>query len=173
MNKTLLAYSAITVAYIIVIVIYFMRRSRSHEKELAKFLSSAKGQLETHKVLAQQQANQKVAKAALVVKKVQEIAEAFETQAKEEYEQIILDAKQERKEILKSAKDEIAELFALAEKDLRDYREKRYQEIEKNLVKLVMAITGKVIGEVLDEKQHEQLIDKAIEEIKLQQQRTN
>jgi F0F1-type ATP synthase membrane subunit b/b' len=124
-------------------------------------------------VLAEQQANQKVAKAALVVKKVQEIALAFETQAKEEYEQIILDAKQERKEILKSAKDEIAQLFAAAEKDLRDYREKRYQEIEKNLVKLVMAITGKVIGDVLDEKQHEQLIDKAIEEIKLQQQRTN
>lgn len=167
-----LVYAAITVLYIIILVVYFIRRSRSHEQELAQFLQTAKQQVEEHKQTASQEANQKVVLAASVVKKVQQVAKEFETQAQKEYEQIIDEAKQERRELLAKARAEIEELFAQAEEDLKDYREKRYSEIEKNLVKLVIAVAERVVEVGFDEKQHKELIHRCLDEIAQQQQRS-
>lgn len=166
MDTTWIVYTGLTVLYIIILVIYFLRRSKSHEKELTTFLKLAQEQLETHKKQATLEANQKVTKAMVVVKKVQEAALAFEHQAKSEYDQIIEDARSERREILAKAKSEIELLFKQAESEVETYKLNRFQEVEKNLVKLVMSVTEKVIGVALSPKEHKDLIDKAFEEIK-------
>jgi len=172
MEKTWILYTVLTVAYIIVLVIYFIRRSKTHEKELSNFLKIAQDQLETHKQQAAQEANQKVVKAMSVVKKVQLAAQTFEEQAQSEYEQIIDDAKAERREILAQAKSEIEELFQKTDRELDEYKAARYREIEKNLVKLVISVTQKVVGTVLTPKDHQDIIDKALEEVKKSQSRT-
>lgn len=172
MNSTWIIYTILTVLYIVVLVIYFLRRTRIHEKELVKFLETAKLQLETHKEEAQAEANQKVAKAVAVVKKVQEVAETFEKEAKGEYDQILEDAKAEKREIIASARTEIEELFKKAEKDLETYRLERHREIEKNLVKLVIAVTERVVEIGLTEKQHADIIGKALEEVKQKKTRS-
>lgn len=171
-QNTWIIYAGITVAYIVILVLYFVRRTRSHEKELSNFLSTAKQQLESHKLAASQEANLKVAKATQVIKKVQQVAQAFETQAQEEYNEIIKSAKDERREILKQTKEEIATLFETAEQELGEYRQKREQDIERNMVKLVMAITEKVVGKILTPEDHQQLITDALTEIKNQKSRT-
>lgn len=165
MNSIWIIY-AITIVYIVVLVMYFIRRSKNHEKELDKFLSSAKMQVERHKVLATKRANEKVVKAVEIIKKVQKAAEDFETKAQSEYEQIIQDAKEERREIIASAKGEIEKLFSQAEEELGTYRVERQREIEKNLIKLVIAVTEKVVEMKLDPITHKQLIVRALKEVK-------
>lgn len=170
-QNTWIIYAGITVIYIIILVVYFVRRTKSHEKELSNFLSTAKQQLETHKLAASQEANIKVAKATQVIKKVQQIAQAFETQAQEEYNEILKTARDERREILKQTKQEVEALFEQAEIELAEYRQKREHDIERNMVKMVMAVAEKVVGQVLSEKEHEQLIAEAVAEIKNQKSR--
>jgi F0F1-type ATP synthase membrane subunit b/b' len=172
MNQIWLLYTGITVAYILILVIYFLRRSKSHESELNKFLSTAKQQLELHKQETTKLANTKVVKASQVMLKVQEAIEIFENHAQEEYDQIIEQAKDERKQILASAKTEIEELFAQAELELEEYRESRHREIEKNLVKMVMSVAEKVVGTTMDLKQHQDLIRQTLEEIKAKKARS-
>jgi vacuolar-type H+-ATPase subunit H len=53
--------------------------------------------LESHKLKATASANQKVQKAFELIKKLQEIAEDLESQAKEEYEEILEDGQREKK----------------------------------------------------------------------------
>ncbi|OGV93585.1 hypothetical protein A3B57_01395 [Microgenomates group bacterium RIFCSPLOWO2_01_FULL_47_10] len=157
---------AVTIIYIVVLVLYFIRRSKNHEKELDKFLSSAKMQVEKHKILASAKANEKVIKAVEIIKKVQAAAEDFETKAQNEYDQIVQDAKDERREIIASAKGEIDKLFKNAETELETYRLERQKEIEKNLIKLVVAVAEKVVEMKLDPISHKQLIVNALKEIK-------
>lgn len=166
MDKTWLIYTGLTVIYIVILVVYFLRRSKNHEKELANFLKLAQEQLEHHKQQTALEANQKVAKAMAVVKKVQEASLAFETQAKNEYDQIIEDARTERREILAKAKAEVELLFKQAESEVETYKRNRFQEVEKSLVKLVMAVTEKVVGISLTSKDHHQLIDQSLAEVK-------
>lgn len=165
MNSLWIIY-ILVVLYIIVLVVYFLRRSKSHEKELTGFLTTAKQQVELHKKQAAATANIKVAKAMHVVKKVKEAASAFEQQAHEEYNQIISQAKEEKKAILEQAKKEVEEVFLEAEEELEDYRQQRYKEIEKNLVKMVVSVSEKVVESNLSLEQHKQLIYKALEEVK-------
>lgn len=172
MDRTWLIYTALTIIYIIILVLYFLRRSKSHEKELENFLSLAQEQLDSHKVQASRTAQQKVTAALAVVKKVQQAAAAFEHQAQIEYDQIIEDAQAERRELLAKTKTEIDQLFKQADIDLDTYKRDRQAEIERNLVKLVMAVTEKVVELSLSPTQHKQLIFKALDEIKQKQVRT-
>lgn len=165
-------YTILVVVYIAILVAYFLRRSKSHEQELTNFLNTAKQQVELHKQEASKQAEAKVAKAMLIVQKVQEAAEAFETKAQEEYDQIIEDAKAERREIIASAKGEVEEIFKQAEEEIEEYRQQRYQEIEKNLVKMVVSVTERVVETALSPKEHKELIYKALEEIKTKKARS-
>ena len=172
MNQVWLIYTVITVAYVVILILYFLRRSKRHESELAGFLSNARTELETHKQKATLLANAKVAKMATVVKNIQDSVDKFEDEAKGEYDQIVADAKEERRHIIAETKAEIETLFQQAEKDLRQYRITREQEIEANLVKLVLAVTEKVIETSLSEKQHKDLIFKALEQVKQNKQRS-
>ena len=172
MDKSWLIYTGLTVVYIIILVVYFLRRSKSHEKELENFLDLAQQQLETHKQQASKTADQKVAAAMAVVKKVQQATANFEKQAQTEYEQVIEDAQNERHEIIAKAKTEVDQLFKQADKELEDYKASRMQEVEKNLVKLVIAVTEKVVGETLSPTAHKNIILKNLEEIKVKQTRT-
>jgi flagellar biosynthesis/type III secretory pathway protein FliH len=165
MDNNWVIYTLLTVAYIIILVIYFIRRSKSHEAELKEFLELAQHQLETHKQQSSQKANQKVAQALAVVKKVQQAARVFEDQAQEEYQHIIDEARAEKRELIAKAKAEIAGLFKDADRELKEYQLKRYGEIEKNLVKLVVDVTEKVVEVSLSPKDHEDLIIKSLEEI--------
>ena len=166
MDTSWIIYTGLTVIYIFILVMYFLKRSKSHEEELKEFLELAQQQLETHKKQASSQANHKVSQALSVVQKVQRAARAFEEQAQNEYEHIIDDAKAEKHELLAKAKTEIEELFKSADVELKTYKAERYEEIEKNLIKLVMAITEKVVQKTLDQKQHEDIIIKTLEDIK-------
>lgn len=165
MDKSWLIYTGLTVVYIIILVLYFIRRSQSHETELSRFLEMAETQLESHKQQAEIEANQKINKAMAVVKKVQQAATAFEQEAQTEYNEIIDDAKTERRELIAKAKAEIEALFKQADEELDDYKLARHREIEKNLVKLVTAVTQKVVSLTLDEKTHRDLIFQAYDEI--------
>ena len=169
MDKSWLIYTILTIIYIIILVIYFLRRSKSHEKELTNFLELAQQQLETHKQQADKTAQQKVTAAMTVVKKVQQAALTFESQAQREYDQILEDAQQERREIIAKAKTEVEQLFKQADQELTEYKSTRQQEVEKNLVKLVIAVTEKVVEVSLSPTQHKDIIFKALEEIKLKQ----
>ncbi len=172
MDKSWLIYTGLTIIYIIILVIYFVRRSKSHEKELSSFLDLAQQQLESHKKQADTVAQQKIAAAMAVVKKVKQATESFEKQAQFEYEQIIEDAQQERREIIAKAKTEIEQLFKQADQELIEYRTSRQQEVEKNLVKLVIAVTEKVVEVSLSPTQHKDIIFKALDEIKQKHTRT-
>lgn len=165
MTSLWIIYS-VTIIYIVVLVWYFIRRSKNHEKELDRFLSSAKSQVEKHKELAAKKANEKVVKAVEIIKKVQSAAEDFEKKAQTEYDQIVQDAKDERREIIASAKGEIEKLFKQAEEELETYKIDRQKEIEKNLIKLVVAVTEKVVEMKLDPISHKQLIVRALKEVK-------
>jgi F0F1-type ATP synthase membrane subunit b/b' len=172
MNQVWLLYTGITVTYIIILAVYFLRKSKSHETELSDFLRTAKEQLDMHKREASRQANFKVAKASQILQKVEEGIALFELKAEEEYNQIIQDAKEERKEILATTKSEIEELFKEAETELEQYREERHKEIEKNLVKLVVSVTEKVVGNSLSLERQQDLIYKTLEEIKTKKSRS-
>ncbi len=161
-----LIYTGLTVAYIIILVLYFLRRSKTHEHELSQFLATAKDQLESHKQETNALAQEKVNQALEVVKKVQKVAQEFEKNAQAEYDQIIEDAKTEKKEILSQAKTEIAELYANADEELEAYKAERMREIERNLVKLVISITQKVVDVSLKPSDHEKIITDALEEVK-------
>lgn len=161
-----LIYTGLTITYIIVLVLYFLRRSKTHEQELAKFLDTAKDQLETHKLQTQEEAAIKINKALEVVKKVQRVSEEFEKQAQTEYDQIIEDAKSERRDILAQAKTEVTEYYAKADEEIETYKAERMREVERNLVKLIISITQKVVEVSLTSEQHEQIIHKALDEVK-------
>ena len=172
MDKSWLIYTFLTIIYIIILVIYFVRRSKSHEQELTNFLELAQQQLEIHKQQADKNAQQKVTAAMAVVKKVQLAALAFESQAQREYDQILDDAQQERREFIAKAKTEVEQLFKQADQEFIDYKTARQQEVEKNLVKLVIAVTEKVVELSLSPTQHKDIIFKALAEIKLKQARS-
>lgn len=171
MNSFFIFAAVFTLIYIVLILVYFLRRSKSHEQELTNFLTTAKDQVELHKKEATRQANVKVTHAMEVVKKVQQAAAVFESNAQKEYDQIIQEAKAQKKEILEEAKEEVEELFQQAEHELEEYREHRQQEIEKNLVKMVTAVSQRVVEMSMDDEKHRQLIFKALEEIKTKKNR--
>ena len=161
-----LIYTGLTVLYIIILVLYFLRRSKTHEQELVSFLDTAKDQLEMHKKQANESAAIKITQALTVVKKVEKVAQEFEAQAEEEYNHIIEDAKTERREILAQAKAETADLYKKADVEIEEYKAERMREIERSLVKLIIAITQKVVEVSLTPENHEQIIHKALEEFK-------
>lgn len=160
-----LVYTLLTVVYIVILAIYFWRRSRTHEKELQTFLRTAKDQLSEHEKKANDQANRRIAQAEALVKKVYEISTQFEKQAQKEYDQIVEDAKVERQEILAKTKTEVDHLFKQADVEIADYKANRFKEIEKNLVKLVIAVTHKVVNKTLNEKDHRDLIYASLDEV--------
>jgi F-type H+-transporting ATPase subunit b len=168
---TRLVYTITTIFYIAILFLFFWRRQKKQDKQLTEFLEEAKRQLELHKKEAQSQAYQKVHKAFDLIKRLQRIAENLEEQAKEEYEQILNDAKAEKKEIIADARKAALEISQSAEKELEEYKQKRKSEIEKNLVKLVMSVTEKVVERSLDYETHVDLINDAIEEVGQQKER--
>jgi F0F1-type ATP synthase membrane subunit b/b' len=161
-----LIYTGLTVAYIIILVLYFLRRSKTHEQELSRFLDTAKDQLEMHKKQANQEAGIKINQALSVVKKVQKVALDFEKQAETEYSAIIEDAKKERRELLAQAKNDVADFYTKADTEIEEYKAERMREIERSLVKLIMAITQKVVEVSLKPHEHEEIIFKSLEEFK-------
>jgi flagellar biosynthesis/type III secretory pathway protein FliH len=161
-----LIYTGLTIAYIVILVLYFLRRSKTHEQELAKFLETAKDQLELHKKEVSDEAAIKITKALEVVKKVEAVAAQFEEQAQTEYNQIVEDAKTERRDILAQAKAEVADFYTQADAEIEQYKAERMREIERNLVKLVISITQKVVEIGLTPEQHEKIIMNALEEVK-------
>ena len=171
MNQSWIIYSVLTIAYIVVLLVYFIRGSKSHEKELSSFLKLAHQQLDSHKKQVSHQADKKIAQAMAVVKKVQQATLLFEQQSQKEYNQIIEDAKAERRELMAKAKSEIDDLFKQADSELAEYREQRQREIEKNLVKLVIDVTEKVIDVSLSPSAHKDIIYKSLEEITQKQKR--
>lgn len=171
MNNLWLLYTGLTVTYIIILVAYFLRRTKSHENQLQEFLMTAKKQVDLHKREVNRKANFKIHQAAQVVKKIQSATEVFETEVQKEYEKIIEDAKSERREIIAQAKTEIQELFEQADHELEEYRQARQQEIERNLVKMVLSVTEKVVEVSLDDKQHKEIIYKALDEVKASKKR--
>lgn len=166
-----IVYTAITVIYIIILVVYFLRRSKVHEKELKHFLDLAQQQLDAHKAQASAEAATKVAQATAVVKRVQAAAQMFEDQAKTEYDKIISDAKEERRDLIAKAKAEIEQLFKDAEVELAAYKVERHREIEKNLVKLVVAVSERVVEQSLSAGSHKDLIYQALAEITQERER--
>ena len=135
-------------------------------------MESAKGQVDLHKKAADKQAQEKVAKAMFVVKKVQDVASVFEEHSKEEYERIIQAAKAKEKEILSEAKLEAKKIVQDADGDLDEFKIERMQEVERNMVKMVMAVTEKVLEQSLTTRQHKELIYQALDEIKTKKSRS-
>lgn len=171
MDSTWLIYTGITVIYIVILVVYFWRRSRKHEKQLVTFLELAKKQLADHQERVHGEAEERLNKAYTLIKRLQRVSEDLEKQAQEEYDQIIGDAKEERKSILKEAREQAQEILLKADEELEEYKEKREHQIEGEMVKLVVSVTEKVVEKSLTRQDHVDLIQNAVNEIKEQKQK--
>ena len=68
--------------------------------------------------------------------------------------------------------DVIEEMFDNAEIELDEYRQHRQQEIEKNLIRMVNAVSQRVVEMSLDDEKHQELILKALEEVKAKRSRS-
>lgn len=171
MDKTLLIYTGITVFYILLLIVYFWRRSRKHENELKGFLSTAKKQLDEHKKHVHTEAQTRIEAAMHIIKKLQKLAENLENQSEKEYNQIVDDAKAKAKVVIDEAHEKAKNIMSHADDDLEDYRQQRRQEVEADMVKLVISVTEKVLGQGLHYQDHVQIIHQAMEEIKQQKEK--
>ena len=168
MDTSFLIYTLTLVLYVVLLYIFFERKYKKQDRELSDFLGDAKRQLQNHKVQASVEANKKVEKAFELIKKLQSIAEDLEGQAKSEYDEIIFDGKREKKEMIEDARKKAMEIIQSADDELEDYKTDRKREIERNLVKLVMSVTEKVVEKDLDYAKHLELIKQAVDEVKQQ-----
>jgi F0F1-type ATP synthase membrane subunit b/b' len=165
-TDTFLIYTIILILYIAILFFFFWRRNKKQEDHLNNFLVEAKGKLKTHKEQAKVQASGKVNKAFQLIKRLQGVAEDLETQAQAEYEQILEQAQQQKKEIIADAKRQAKQVLEGAGGELEEYKQERKREIERNLVKLVMSVTEKVVGKSLYREDHVDLIKDAVDEVK-------
>ena len=156
---TLIIYTA-TLSY------YFFRRTKKHEEELHALLSGAKQQLQQHKEVAHSQANVKVKKAFDLIRRLQHVAGDLEVNIQSEYDTILADAKEMKKEIIDEAKQKAKEIVASADDELEEYKHERRMEIEKNLTRLVVSVSEKVVGKSLSYEDHLDLIHEALDEVK-------
>jgi len=166
MVDTLFIYTATVIIYIAIMFFFFWRRNKKQEEQLNAFLKEAKEKLDLHKKEAKVQASGKVAKAFELIKRLQGVAEDLEGQVQTEYEKIIEEAHLQKKEIIAEARKQAKEVLEGADGELVAYKEERKREIEKNLVKLVMSVTEKVVGRGLTREDQIDLIREAVEEVK-------
>ncbi|PIP53430.1 hypothetical protein COX08_01030 [Candidatus Beckwithbacteria bacterium CG23_combo_of_CG06-09_8_20_14_all_34_8] len=163
---TLFIYTITTIIYIGILFFFFWRRNKKQEDQLNSFLKEAKEKLELHKKEAKVQASGKVAKAFELIKRLQGVAEDLEGQVQTEYEKVLEEAANQKKDIIAEARRQSKEILEGADGELAQYKEERKREIEKNLVKLVMSVTEKVVGRSLTREDQVDLIRDAVEEVK-------
>ncbi|NMC36185.1 hypothetical protein GYA49_04015 [Candidatus Beckwithbacteria bacterium] len=169
--STFLIYTFVTVAELGILFLLFYRRHKRQEQQLDQFLKEAREKLQVHKEEAQSQANKKVVKAFELIKRLQHVASELEGQVQEEYEAILEEAKEQKKQILEEAKTQASSFDQAISQDLEEYKQERFAEVEKNLVKLVISVTEKVVERSLSYEDHIGLIQEALEEVKKQKQR--
>jgi len=163
---TLFIYTVTTIVYIGLLFYFFWRRNRKQEEQLNAFLKEAKEKLELHRKEAKVQASGKVAKAFELIKRLQGVAEDLEGQVQTEYEKVLEEAQVQKKDIIAEARRQAKDILEGADGELVQYKEERKREIEKNLVKLVMSVTEKVVGRGLTREDQIDLIREAVEEVK-------
>lgn len=168
MDDIWLIYTAITATYILLLVVFFWRRTRSHELELDNFLKQAKVQLELHKQSVHKRQQQKITKVMTAMSIMQQVAVEMDKEIAAQYQKTIDDARAESQLLLKKAQDESESIRMHATHDLDDYRKERLHEVEADLVKLVINVTERVLGQTLSRKDHVDLIYKSLEEVKAQ-----
>lgn len=171
MEKIWLTYTILTVMYIIVLILYFWRRSIRHEHEVTEVLEQAKKQLDTHRQRIHQQGTYRLTKMMQILSMFQKIAVDFETAIKEEHDKMISKAQDQSKKLIDEAKVEADKIRADVNQNLDGYRQQRQQEIEADLVKLVVSVTEKVVQQRLLYQDHINLIHQALEEVKHQKQK--
>lgn len=64
------------------------------------------------------------------------------------------------------AKTEVADFYTQADAEIEQYKAERMREVERNLVKLIISITQKVVEVSLTPEQHEKIIMNALNEVK-------
>lgn len=74
-------------------------------------------------------------------------------------------AQQLRQELKDKAEEEARRVADTARKEIEAERDKAIQSVRSEVAGMVVIATEKVIGESLDARQHQRLIDKAIEEV--------
>ncbi len=159
------------IAYTGLLSFYLFRKTKKHEEELDKLLKDSKQQLIKHKQEAHSQANIKVKRAFQLIEQLQHISEDLEGHVQAEYNKILDEAKDAKKEILKNARIKAEEIIKKADEELEEYKAERRAEIEKNLVKLIVSVSEKVVGKALDHTNHIKLIQEALEDVKKRQER--
>lgn len=90
-------------------------------------------------------------------------------QARQEVQELIAKGKKTadsmREEIIANAKNEAATLIERAGKEIKLEQEKALDEIRKLAVELSISATTKVIGKVLSEKEHQQLVSQSFKDL--------
>ncbi|NMB56910.1 hypothetical protein GYA19_03170 [Candidatus Beckwithbacteria bacterium] len=163
-----------TIAFIInllILYIIFWRYSKKQEKNLEEFLASSKDQLLKHKEEAHAQASIKVNKAFSLIKRLQNVSKDLEENVQNEYEEIIAQAEDEKQKIIEKAEQKAQEILDSADAELEQYKEERKEEVEKQMARLVMEVTEKVIEKTFDYQDHLEMIEQALEEVKQSQSR--
>ncbi len=168
MDDIWLIYTAITAVYILLLVVFFWRRTRIHEQELEKFLQQSKLQLDLHKQSVHKRQHQKISKVMAAMSIMQQVAVEMDKEIAAQYQKTIEDARAEAELIIKKSRDEAETIRMHATHDLDDYRKERLHEVEADLVKLVINVTEKVMGTTLSRQDHVDLIYKSLEEVKSQ-----
>lgn len=89
--------------------------------------------------------------------------------AREESNQIIEEARrtaeQLRAEIAAKAEREAETTVARAQEEIRAERDRVFQQLRSEVAELAVGLAGRVVGESLDAKAHERLIDQYIDEV--------
>ena len=107
---------------------------------------------------ARAEAEQRLAEARTRTDEARETAQEIVSGANRSAEQL-------RREMREKAEGEARRLTEAARKEIEAEREKAIQSVRAEVAGMVVIATEKVIGESLDAKQHQRLIDKAIQEV--------
>lgn len=171
MNEIWIIYTIVTVVYIGLLILFFWRKTKKHENELKKFLTDAKEQLSIHKKKVHDNNSQKMKKVLMAMSIMQQVAIELDKELNSQYKLLLEKANEEAKSIKEKAEAEAEQIRLEATQDLEDYRNKRIHEIEGDLVRLVCAVSEKVINKTLTHQDHMDLIYRSLDEIKIQKQK--
>jgi F-type H+-transporting ATPase subunit b len=105
-------------------------------------------------------------------KEADKLQEEYRTQlngAREEANRIIEESRatadQLRRDLQAKAEEEAQGIVARAQEEIRAERDRVFQELRAQVGSIAVEIAGRVVGQSLDEKTHQRLIDEFIDEV--------
>jgi len=130
-------------------------------KPVIKLLNDRK-----EKVLAAAEASNKILKEKENLEKVKaDVLSEANQKAKKMETEIKDEAKKEAKTLVEKSKEELSLKEAKFTKELAELKQEKFKSMEKEFKQAAVLMAEKVLGESIDAKKHQKLIDQQIDEI--------